>query len=124
MTLASSLQTLRNQGFDTLYPVYGGSIDIITITEVQPELLTQGIETDVYTNLKALVLNLTTYEITEYGIGVGVEGKKFVIQSDTDLEIKAEYLIKYESELYEIIKKTKRGSFREWQVIGNKIQNV
>lgn len=124
MTLTTSLQTLRAQGFDTLYPVYGSLVDIVTITEVQPELLIQGTETDVYTNLKTLILNLTTYEITEYGIGVGVESKKFVIQSDIDLEIKAEYLIKYESELYEIAKKTKRSPFNEWRIIGNRIQNV
>lgn len=124
MTLATSLQTLRGKGFDNLYPVYGGLVDIVTIAGGQPELLLQGNETNVYTELKTLIFDLTAKEITEYGIGVGVESKNFVIKTETDLILKAEYLVKYESELYEITKKTKREFFNEWRVIGSKIQNV
>lgn len=124
MTLATSLQALRDKGFDNLYPVYGGLVDIVTFTDVQPELLLQGPENDVYTELKTLIFDLTTDEITEYGIGVGVESKKFVIQSETVLVIKAEYLVKYNDDLYEVVKKTKRNPFNEWRVIGSKIQNV
>ena len=124
MSLATSLQSVRDKGFDNLYPVYGGLVDIVTITDTQPELLLQGTESEVYADLKTLIFDLTTDEITTYGIGIGVESKKFVIKSETNLTIKAEYLIKYESELYEVIKKTKRNLFNEWRVIGSKIQNV
>lgn len=124
MTLAASLQSVRDEGFDNLYPVYGGLVDIVTITEGQSELLLQGTEIVVYKELKTLIFDLTTDEITTYGIGVGVESKKFVIKSETGLVIKTEYLVKYESELYEVIKKTKRNLFNEWRVIGSKIQNV
>lgn len=124
MTLATSLQSVRDKGFDNLYSVYGGLVDIVTFIDDQPELLLQGTESDVYTALKALIFDLTTDEITEYGIGVGVESKKFVIKSETGLVIMAEYLVKYDGDLYEVIKKTKRDSFNEWRVIGSKIQNV
>lgn len=124
MILATSLQSVRNKGFDRLYPVYGGFVDIVTITDGQPELLLQGTESEIYTDLKTLIFDLTTEESTEYGIGVGIESKKFVIKSETGLVIKTEYLVKYESELYEVVKKTKRNLFKEWRVIGSKIQNV
>lgn len=124
MTLSASLQSMRTQGFDTLYPAYGALIDVVTIINTQPELLTQGAESLVYSDLSALVFNLTSYEIHEYGIGVGVESKKFIIRSDVDLIIKAEYLIKHEDALYEVINKTKRNVFNEWRVIANRIQNV
>lgn len=124
MSLSNSLQELRTQGFNTLYAVYGSLVDIVTIVENQPELLLQGTESVVYSELSTLVFNLTTYEIERYGIGVGVEAKKFVVRSDVNLIIKAEYLIKYDDNLYEVIEKDKRNSFNEWRIIGNRIQNV
>ena len=122
MSLAGDLDALFSAGFDQLYPLYGDIIDIIELGSGFPELLLPGSAEDLETDIQALIFPLSKYEKELYGTGFGEDTLKFVFE--TTVPLNTEYMIRKDTDIYEIFNIVNRSAFGRYRVIAKRSEDV
>lgn len=122
MNLEEGIQSLYNTGFNSLYPIYGTEIDIVSYGSGIPYLMEEGDIEEVETGIEALMFPLSKREKEEYGTSYADDMKKFLFT--TIEELYSGYLIRVGDDKYEIFNIVNRTSYGSYRVIAKKSEDV